>query len=58
MEFWLDLHYLCKSEILDLKEWIGPYFGIQALRQVTETHIKSLERKIIKLVYTTSRQLI
>ena len=45
MEFWLDLHQLSKSEVLDWKEWIGPYMGIKALRNMTEAHVKSLESK-------------
>ncbi|KAF5321499.1 hypothetical protein D9619_000349 [Psilocybe cf. subviscida] len=45
MEFWLDLHHLCKSEVLDYKEWIHPYFGILALRLITEAHIKALQKK-------------
>ncbi|KAF5320976.1 hypothetical protein D9619_000354 [Psilocybe cf. subviscida] len=45
MEFWLDLHHLCKSEVLDYKEWFRPFSGIAALRSMSETHIKSLEKK-------------
>jgi hypothetical protein len=58
MEFWLDLHYLCELEVLDLKEWIGPYFGIMALRQMTETHIMSLKSKGRNPIFISSRLLI
>lgn len=58
MEFWLDLHCLSKSEVLDLKEWIGPYLGILALRSMTEAHIKSLQSKAFNAIFATSDLLI